>query len=261
MTATAVPSVTIAATSATRRPSPLRLTVVELRKLADTRAGYWLLIIIALATAAAVTTVLLTGPPRERGFGPVFGFSLLPSSVLLPVLGILSVTSEWSQRTALTTFVLVPSRYRVAGAKLAAGVVAGLGSVLVSLAVSAVGIIAADLSRGDGVWTFGWWALWHAALTQVIGVLMGCAFGMLLLNSSLAIVLYFVLPTAWSVLGENVDRLRRAAEWLDTSLTFAPLMSPQVTAGQWARLGVSVLVWVLVPLVAGLFRLTRREVS
>jgi hypothetical protein len=31
--------------------------------------------------------------------------------------------------------------------------------------------------------------------------------------------------------------------------------------GQWARLGVSVAVWVLVPLVAGTVRVLRREVS
>ena len=34
---------------------------------------------------------------------------LVPPTVLLPVLGILSMTGEWSQRTALTTFTLVPA--------------------------------------------------------------------------------------------------------------------------------------------------------
>jgi hypothetical protein len=41
----------------------------------------------------------------------------------------------------------------------------------------------------------------------------------------------------------------------------AALRTQELTGGQWARLGVSVLVWVLVPLVAGLVRLLRREVS
>jgi hypothetical protein len=39
------------------------------------------------------------------------------------VLAILSVTSEWSQRTALVTFSLVPDRRRVLAAKLVAVVV------------------------------------------------------------------------------------------------------------------------------------------
>ena len=37
--------------------------------------------------------------------------------ILLPVLGILLVTSEWSQRTAMVTFTLEPSRSRVIAAK------------------------------------------------------------------------------------------------------------------------------------------------
>jgi ABC-2 type transport system permease protein len=265
MTATTVPTATTTAISgavpAVRRPSLARLTTVELRKLADTRAGYWLLIIIGLSAVTLVTAQLVLAGPGERWFDQLFGLSLLPPGVLLPVLGILSVTSEWSQRTALTTFALVPIRPRVVAAKLAAVTIAALASVLVNLAVAAAGTVVADVISGDAGWRFDIWALWHAALAMVISVLMGFAFGMLLLNSPLAIVLYFVLPTAWSILGELVTRLRGAAEWLDTGLTMAALRTQELTGGQWARLGVSVLVWVLVPLVAGLVRLLRREVS
>ena len=38
-------------------------------------------------------------------------------NILLPVLGIMSVTSEWSQRTAMVTFTLEPSRSRFLAAK------------------------------------------------------------------------------------------------------------------------------------------------
>ena len=34
-----------------------------------------------------------------------------------------------------------------------------------------------------------------------------------------------------------------------------------MTGGEWARLGVSAAVWVLVPLIAGTVRMLRREVS
>jgi hypothetical protein len=105
------------------------------------------------------------------------------------------------------------------------------------------------------------YVLGHAVVLQVVSVLMGLGFGMLLLNSPLAIVLYFVVPTVWSVLGELVRRLDAAAQWLDTGRTTAPLMAEDLSAGQWARLGVSVLVWVGVPMTVGLARLLRREVS
>ena len=75
-------------------------------------------------------------------------------AVLLPVLGILSITSEWSQRTALTTYALVPRRERVVAAKLIAVVLAALASVLASLAVAAVGTLVASATGGAGTWQF-----------------------------------------------------------------------------------------------------------
>src|SRR5690349_18996390 len=83
--------------------SLLTLTRVELRKLADTRSGLWLLIAIALAAAGTAAILLTAGDAGEQNFAGLFVFGLVPGSVLLPVLGILSMTSEWSQRTALTT--------------------------------------------------------------------------------------------------------------------------------------------------------------
>jgi ABC-2 type transport system permease protein len=65
-----------------------------------------------------------------RTFGSYLSLTQIPVGVLLPVLGVLLVTSEWSQRTAMTTFALVPRRFRVLTAKpLAAAVLAVLGVV------------------------------------------------------------------------------------------------------------------------------------
>jgi len=87
------------------------------------------------------------------------------------------------------------------------------------------------------------------------------AFGALLMNSPLAIVLYLVMPTLWSVLGEMVRWLHRAAGWLDINLTSTPLSEPGMTGEQWARFGVAALVWVALPLFLGTLRVLRREVS
>lgn len=242
-------------------PSLLRLTQVELRKLTDTRAGYWLMIVIALGAAAIVTLTLIYAPPPEQRFANFFGGSLLPIGLLLPILGILSVSSEFSQRTALTTFALVPRRHRVALAKVFAAVSAGVLSVVASLAIGAGGNLLALAFDGDGDWSIRWLAVLNAVVLQVVNVVMGVAFGMLFLNTPLAIVLSLLLPTIWGVLTETVAGLRPAAQWLELSTTMDPLTTGEVTAGQWARLGVSVAVWVLLPLVLGLVRLLRREVT
>ncbi|WP_435870528.1 ABC transporter permease [Micromonospora musae] len=244
-----------------RRPSLLRLTAVELRKLADTRAGRWLLIIIGLTTAVIVTLQLGYAADAEQTFVNFFVPSLLPVGVLLPVLGILSITSEWSQRTALVTYALVPRRERVVAAKLAAVVVATLASLVTSLAVAAAGTLIAGVTGGSGRWEFGGALLLHSVVFQLVNVLMGVGFGLLLLNTPLAIVTYLLLPTVWSIIGGLVPALGEPAGWLDTSRTMEPLLSDSVTADQWARLGVSLLLWVVVPLAVGLVRTLRREVA
>ncbi|MEV6690374.1 ABC transporter permease [Micromonospora sp. NPDC051196] len=260
MTTTA-PAVGSDATARQRRPAMSRLIAVELRKLVDTRAGRWLLITIGLVAAGIVTVQLLYAPDAEQTFANFFVPSLFPVGVLLPVLGILSITTEWSQRTALTTFALVPRRERVIAAKLVAVVLAALASVLTSLALAAVGTLIAEATGGAGTWRFDGMLIVHAAVFQVSTALIGAAFGLLLLHTPLAIVAYLVLPIVWSILGGLVQPLYRAGEWLDTNRTMEPLFTPELTGGQWQRLAVSLLLWLVVPLVAGLVRTMRQEVT
>ncbi|MEV6813688.1 ABC transporter permease, partial [Micromonospora sp. NPDC051296] len=208
-----------------------------------------------------VTLQLVYAPDAEQTFVNFFVPSLLPVGLLLPVLGILSITSEWSQRTALTTFALVPQRERVIAAKLVAVVLAALASVLASLTLATVATLIADATGGAGSWRVEGSLILHAAVLQVANVLLGAGFGLLLLHTPLAIVANLVLPIAWSIVGELVRPLNRAAEWLDTGRTMEPLFGAEMTAGQWGRLGVSLLVWLGVPLLAGLVRTMRREVA
>lgn len=261
MTLTAEPTTEADSRVAAVRPSIARLTSIELRKLTDTRAGRWLLATIGLIAVAIAVVQLFVLDDAEQTFTGFLAPSLLPVGLLLPVVGILSITSEWTQRTALTTYALVPHRERVVLAKLAAVVLAALASVLVSLAVAAAGTLAAKATGGAGSWDGEWALVLHAAVIQLVNVLMGAAFGLLLLNTPLAIVGYLLLPTVWSILAAMISALQGPANWLDTSITMEPLYGNEMTSGQWGRLAVSVLAWVAVPLVAGLLRTLRREVS
>jgi ABC-2 type transport system permease protein len=240
---------------------PTRLTLVELRKLADTRAGFWLLVVIGLATLGTSAIILGWSADEDMTYAGFFAFGLLPSAVLLPVLGVLSVTSEWSQRTALSTFTLVPARGRVLLAKIAAGVLIAVAATAATAVLSAVANVIARAVGGDGSWHIDASLLWQGLVLQVVFVLMGIAFGALLMNTPLAIVLYFALPTVWTILGSMIRGLKTAAGWLDINVTTTPLSEPDMAAGEWARLGVSVALWVVLPLVAGAFRVLRREVT
>ncbi len=239
-----------------------RLTLIELRKLADTRSGFWLLVVIGLAAAGTAAIMLAAAPAEEQTFQGLLAFGLVPSAILLPVLGILSMTSEWTQRTALTTFTLVPARGRVIAAKLLAGVLIAVMATLAAAALSAIANLIAIGIGGDGSWDITADQAGRLLLNQVIFLLMGSGFGALLMNTPLAIVLYFALPTVWSILAEVVKPIATAARWADINVTSVPLNeAAAMTGGEWARLATAVAIWVALPLILGTLRVLRREVS
>lgn len=259
VSAPAPPAVRTPAPAAARRTPLWRLTLVELRKSADTRAGAWLLAVIGLLAAAVVVVVTTAGDVGDLDFPALLAPTALPAAVLLPVLGVLSVTSEWSQRTTLTTYALVPRRMRVAAAKILAAVALAALAYAACLAATAAALPFAG--GGADPWRLPAEFFGRAGLFLLVNVLLGVAFGMALMNSALAIVLYFVLPIGWSIVGEMVTALHRPAEWLDLSVTSGLLLEPAMTGRDWARLGVSAAVWIVLPMLLGLVRLARREIK
>jgi ABC-2 type transport system permease protein len=240
-----------------------RLLRVELRKLVDTRAGFWLLTAIGLITVAVIGVFLLVADADRLTFIDFVGATATPQSILLPVLGILAVTAEWSQRTGLVTFTLEPSRIRIAVAKLVAVTLVGLLAVVVALGVAALSNVGGmAFLDGAGDWNLGAANVRDFFAVQLIGILQGFAFGMLLMNTAAAIVLYYVIPIAWTVLFAMVSALENVAPWLDLNTAMAPAFEQQTfQAGDWAHIAVAGTIWVVLPLALGLMRLLRREVK
>jgi len=238
-------------------PPPLpRLTAVELRKMVDTRAGFCLLVLVGLSALALVILVLAVGETADQTLESFFSGCIQVISVLLPIVGLLLVTSEWSQRTALTTFTLVPQRERVVGAKFLAGCLLAVVAVLICLAVAAGGNVIAG-----GSWSFELAHLGNGVLYEVFSMLGALALGLLLMHSALAIVTYFVLPTVVGILVEVVPALREPSEWFDPAKTSTPLAENTMAGDDWAKLGVTAAIWIGVPLVLGLLRLHRHEMK
>ena len=241
-----------------------RLVRVELRKTVDTRAGRWLLLSIAGLTVAAMVLFLIFAHDRDLTFGNFIGLSATPQGFLLPVLGILAVTSEWSQRTGLVTFTLEPRRGRALSAKVAAVLVLGLIFVVLLFACAVVGnLLAEGLRGGQGDWDFGGDDVVRVLVLQLMGLLGGLAFGTVLLNSAPAIVLSFVLPLAVSILFEIIPGLRDSAPWIDINTAQEPLFdfATTVTSREWTQLLVTSLWWIWLPLAAGVTRVLRSELK
>jgi hypothetical protein len=242
--------------------SILRLFQVELRKQVDTRAGAWLLAVTGLVSVALAVLTLCTTDPSSLTWKELTGSSSFGLMLVLPLIGVLAATSEWSMRTALTTFALEPRRTRVNLAKLTSAWLLGLAVLVISLGVCAVLNVVGQVWRdGNGSWDLDKTALAGTALVLVLLVTQGVAFGLALLNTPTAIVVYLGLPTAWSILMGTVDKLEAPAKWLDLNVTVEPLMAGQMTDQSWLRLGVSVAVWIVLPLAVGLWRTARKDVA
>lgn len=239
-----------------------RLLRVELRKLMDTRAGFWLLAGIGLVTAAVLAILMVASDPAELTYANFVSATVAPQALLLPVLGILAVTSEWGQRTALVTFTLEPHRGRVVVAKLVATMVMCAAAVVVALGLAALAnVVGAAALDGGGGWAFGAEGTRDIFVNQHISMLMGVAFGMAIMNSAGAIVAYFGSITAWTILTSTVQWFADIGTWIDLNTTSVPLFTHEMDGDAWARLGVSVAIWVLLPLALGVFRLLRREIK
>lgn len=249
--------------SSTPRVPFARLVTVELRKMWDTRAGLWLLGAIVLLTAAIMLIFFFVADSPDRVFENFIGIAGTPQGFLLPVLGILLVTSEWGQRTAMVTFALEPSRGRVIAAKVVAALVLGAGAFVAAIATAALFTLIGGADDGFGDLAASVFGLFF--LIQLLTIIQGLAYGLLLLNTPAAIVTFFVAPIVSTIIFNLVPGLRDAAPWLDLNTAQQPLFElgggGSLTGEEWAHLGTSSLIWIIIPFVLGLVRVMRAELK
>lgn len=241
------------------RPGLGRLVAVELRKMVNTRAGFWLQLATVAITVLAVIVACVVGDAADLTFQSVLNVGLQPAAILLPVVGILLVTSEWSQRTGMITFALVPVRSRVFGAKLIASLVLAVAMLVMSVAVVAAGVLVASPGV-DGTWSDAAPLIGQSAVYLTAGMITGVALGAILLASAPAIVVLFALPTAWMAV-VSLSFFADVAPWVSTARALSPMQEEVMSATQWAHVGTALALWMLLPLLIGTWRITRREVS
>lgn len=243
-------------------PGAGTLVAVELRKSVDTLTGRWILGITVALVVGALALALGFVDEAQWSLSTFAAYAALPLSLLLPVLGVLLVSGEFSQRTTLTTFALVPSRHRFVLAKTAAALaLACLGAlVMLLLSLAATGI--ATAIEPDTSWTVEWAVLGQLLVAQLVFVLVGVGFGLLAQNTPLAVVAYLLLPSLLSPVLLIVPSLADVGSWIDLGTATFPLLAPEaMDAGQWARVGTTTTLWAGLPFALGWLRLLRREIA
>lgn len=244
-----------------------RLITVELRRMFDTRSGFWLIASVAIVSVLATIGVILFAPDDQITYGNFAGAVGFPLGVVLPIIAILSVTSEWSQRTGLVTFTMEPRRSRSIWSKGIASVIVGVAGIAVALVIGAVGnLLGSTLTGADLTWNVTFDDIWKLTLGNVFGLLNGFAFGVLIRNSPGAIVAYlayaFVFPTITGALAAFQEWFRDLQPWIDFSTAQVPLFSGSAISGEeWAQMATAGGIWLVLPLVVGIITLLRAEVK
>jgi ABC-2 type transport system permease protein len=236
------------------------LVRVETRKMLDTRTSLILTgLMAALAVALVAGRALTTETANLFTLG---GTASIALGILLPVLGVLTVTGEWSHRTALTTFTLEPRRERVLMAKCLPVLAAAVASCLLAMLFAApMTALSAAVHGIEPVWRLEPGVLLGWVATMVLLAAQGLAMGLLLLNAPAAIVICMAGTMVWSFLANLGEAGRTLAAWLDLGTTTNALTGGEPTGGDLARLAVSALVWIVVPMTAGILRIRGADVD
>lgn len=230
-----------------------RLVAVELRKAFDTSAARAVVAAFVLVGVGLYAYVVITADAPELAAAGIVGIFV---SGAVPIVTALVMTSEWGQRTAMTTFWLEPRRLRVLVAKVLAAVLfAGMLVTVLMFASLALGAVVLVV-RGQPLSLDGLGdALQLVYVLTITGALFGVAWGALLMSTPVTLV--FVLVISLVVDLVLMFTLGERAPWFSTS-----------TLGDWlagerrfsAAVLTSTAIWYAAPLLAGIWLQVRREV-
>ena len=165
----------------------------------------------------------------------------------------------------MVTFALEPRRPLVIAAKALVGVLLTLATVAVSIAIGVVCNVLYRLIEGHADWTFGWPDFWAFTITQILAMLGGFALAALLLNTPAAIVAFFVykwvLPPLFFLGAALMGWFDKIHPWIDFQSAQGAIWDWSSDGEDWAQLVVSGILWLVMPLVIGIWRVLRAEVK
>jgi hypothetical protein len=122
------------------------------------------------------------------------------------------------------------------------------------------------LAGVDTIWDIALSTAPQIVLGNLVGMAIGFMLGVVLRHSAAAIVGYFVvslvLPGILVLLAQVRDWFGDLQPWIDWNYTQVTLFEGGTdTAREWAMLGSTTAIWIVLPLVIGLLFLRRSEVK
>jgi large-conductance mechanosensitive channel len=138
--------------------------------------------------------------------------------------------------------------------------------MILAMGIGVLGNVAGSALAGvPTTWDSSVPDLLNIVLGNVIGLLVGFMLGVVIRNSAGAIVAYFVLtlvlPTLGGILAAAAGWYRDLQPWVDINFAQVALFNGDLTGEQWANLGVTSVIWLLIPIAAGSWLVLRSEVK
>ena len=139
--------------------------------------------------------------------------------------------------------------------------------MILAFGVGALGnVVGSALTGVDTVWDISLTMAPQILLFNLVGMAIGFTLGVVLRNSAAAIVAYFVvslvMPGILVLLAQVRPWFEDLQPWIDWNETQVALLEGAMDTGEeWAMLGSTTMIWIVVPLVVGLLSLRRSEVK
>jgi hypothetical protein len=244
----------------------MRLLRGEMRKLTTTKLPWGFLTVLVLVAgldAAVVAfgtdmdgskTFVATAADQQSLMA--FAFNAMIGTSLF---GAIAVAREYGHKTVVPTFLTSPRRSRAVLAQLAAVLMAGavLAVVGQALVIAGVALALPSTEYGFLVSTGGVARLLTASMIAgAVGAVLGAGLGAVIRNIggavTTAVLVLFVIPPL------AVQLISDTGSWIPPAL-FAVISGVSTAVSLWAAL-LAVAAWALVPAVAGLLAVQRRDV-
>jgi len=247
-----------------------RLIRAEFLKLRTTQVWFWLLLAtVALGAAIAIGALAANGVKKEKDVPYIFATSNTAAIVVL-VLGVLGITTEYRYQTITPTVLGTPSRWAIVSAKLITFALAGLGYAIACLAVQ-LAIAVPWLSAKNIDFDLGQpdlrRSLLGLPLVFVLYAALGIGLGALLRNQILTIVLTLVFLLVVQNIIAAIPGIRHAWNYLPAGAT-TTILYPHDAGGPGdipptsVGAAVAILVlWSLLPAVAGATFTMNRDIT
>lgn len=231
----------------------------EARKLIDTQVAKTIIITTFVLTLAMFIISIFRFKNAGSWTDPFTSISS-PSSTILPIIFILLICEEWTRGTALVTYTFVPQRNKVILAKFTILLVTFLGTILTLYALSAISsIIASGIYSYSFSWSVDIYSIVKQVLPLLINMLLGFSMAMVAQEITIALGLYFIIPPI-TVLATQLPVIGSYLKWISLEHS-SSIFIAGATGVSGMEYVCSILTWIVVPSIIGIFINLKRDLN